>query len=114
MPQVPILMPQLGESIAEANIVRLNIEIGSEVVADQEIIEVETNKATMGVTTLCGGKVIEIRAKEGVDYAVGSLLGVLESSEEEVERTGAPTMGCLLYTSPSPRDLSTSRMPSSA
>ena len=93
MPQVPILMPQLGESIAEANIVRLNIEIGSEVVADQEIIEVETNKATMGVTTLCGGKVIEIRAKEGVDYAVGSLLGVLESSEEEVERTGAPTMG---------------------
>lgn len=86
-------MPQLGESIAEANIVRLNIEVGSEVVADQEIIEVETNKATMGVTTLCGGKVIEIRAEEGVDYAVGSLLGILESSEEEVERTGAPTIG---------------------
>ena len=86
-------MPQLGESIAEARIVRLNIAVGDTVVADQEIIEVETNKATMGVTTLCGGKVTEIRAEEGVDYAVGSLLGILEASAEEVQRTGAPTMG---------------------
>lgn len=93
MPQVPIIMPQLGESIAEARIIRLNIAVGDTVVADQEIIEVETNKATMGVTTLCGGTVTEIRGEEGVDYAVGSLLGILEASEEEVLRTGAPTMG---------------------
>jgi pyruvate dehydrogenase E2 component (dihydrolipoamide acetyltransferase) len=93
MPQVPIIMPQLGESIAEARIVRLNIAVGDAVVADQEIIEVETNKATMAVTTLCGGTVTEIRSKEGLDYAVGSLLGVLEATEEEIARTGAPTMG---------------------
>lgn len=93
MPQVPIIMPQLGESIAEAKIIRLNIAVGDSVVADQEIIEVETNKATMGVTTLCGGVVTEIRADEGVDYAVGSLLGILEATEEEVARTGAPMMG---------------------
>ena len=93
MPQVPIIMPQLGESIAEARIVRLNIAPGDAVVADQEIIEVETNKATMAVTTLCSGTVTEIRSEEGVDYAVGSLLGVLEASEEEIARTGAPVMG---------------------
>jgi|TARA_B110000495_G_C23015673_1_gene601537 pyruvate/2-oxoglutarate dehydrogenase complex dihydrolipoamide acyltransferase (E2) component len=93
MPQVPIIMPQLGESIAEARILRLHIAIGDTVVADQEIIEVETNKATMAVTTLCGGTVTEIRGDEGVDYAVGSLLGILEASEEEISRTGAPTMG---------------------
>ena len=93
MPQVPIIMPQLGESIAEARIIRLNISVGDSVVADQEIIEVETNKATMGVTTLCGGTVTEIRAEEGVDYAVGSLLGILEATEDEIARTGAPTMG---------------------
>ncbi|MFT6181923.1 MAG: pyruvate/2-oxoglutarate dehydrogenase complex dihydrolipoamide acyltransferase (E2) component [Akkermansiaceae bacterium] len=72
---------------------RLHIALGDTVVADQEIIEVETNKATMGVTTLCGGTVTEIRGEEGVDYAVGSLLGILEASEEEIARTGAPTMG---------------------
>ena len=57
MPEVPILMPQLGESIAEATIIRLNVTVGDQVVADQEVIEVETNKATMGVTTLCNGTV---------------------------------------------------------
>ncbi|MGC6459970.1 MAG: dihydrolipoamide acetyltransferase family protein [Akkermansiaceae bacterium] len=93
MPQVPIIMPQLGESIAEARIVRLLISIGDKVVADQEIIEVETNKATMAVTTLCGGTVTEIRAKEDEDYAVGSLLGILEATEEEIARTGAPKLG---------------------
>ncbi len=93
MPQVPIIMPQLGESIAEARIVRLLIGVGDQVVADQDIIEVETNKATMSVTTLCGGTITEIRGVEGTNYAVGSLLGVLEATAEEIERTGSPTMG---------------------
>lgn len=86
-------MPQLGESIAEATVIRLDIEIGSEVTADQEVIEVETNKATMGVTTLCGGVVKELFAEEGETYAVGTILGLLEVSEAEVERTGVTIHG---------------------
>ena len=81
-------MPQLGESIAEAAVVRLDVELGSEVVADQEVIEVETNKATMGVTTLCGGVMKEIFAEEGETYVVGTVLGLLEATAEEIERTG--------------------------
>lgn len=92
MPTVPILMPQLGESIAEATVVRLGVSVGDTVRADQEIIEVETNKAVMSVTTLCNGTVSEIRANEGVSYSVGSLLGLLEVSEEEVVRTGVDTI----------------------
>ncbi len=92
MPKIPIVMPQLGESIAEATILRFNVAVGDTVEADQEIIEVETNKATMGVTTLCGGVVQEILAKEGVSYAVGSILGTVEASEEEIERTGVSTV----------------------
>ena len=90
--EVPILMPQLGESIAEATIVRLNIAVGDTVSADQEVIEVETNKATMGVTTLCGGTVSQIVVEEGQTYPVGTTLGILEVTEEEAARTGvAPT-----------------------
>jgi len=92
MPKVPITMPQLGESIAEATIIRLNIKVGDQVVPDQEVIEVETNKATMGVTALCAGEVIELIAEEGVSYAVGSILGVLEVTQEELERTGEKSM----------------------
>jgi len=92
MPKVPILMPQLGESIAEATIVQLGIAVGDTVEADQEVIEVETNKAAMGVTTMCGGSVLEIRAREGESYPVGTILGVLEVSEEEINRTGVRSM----------------------
>ncbi len=95
MPIVPILMPQLGESIAEATVIRLDVKVGDEVKTDQEIIEVETNKATMGITTLCNGVVSDIRAVEGVSYSVGSLLGLLEVTEEEVTRTGVDTLETL-------------------
>ena len=47
----------------------------------------------------------------------GHLFGILTTPDEEVRVEGAPIaliLNCLLYTSPSPRDLSTSRMPSSA
>lgn len=92
MPTVPILMPQLGESIAEATIVRIHIEPGQPVEADLEVIEVETQKATMGVTTLCQGTVREITAKEGETYPVGTTLGLLDVTDEEVQRTGVDTL----------------------
>lgn len=57
MPSIPIIMPQLGESIAEATILSLLVKEGDQLRADQEIIEVETNKATMFVTAPCPGKV---------------------------------------------------------
>lgn len=95
MPTVPILMPQLGESIAEATVIRLGVAVGDAVRADQEIIEVETNKAVMGVTTVCNGIVSEIRAQEGVSYSVGTLLGLLEVTAEEVIRTGVETLEAL-------------------
>ncbi len=92
MPKVPILMPQLGESIAEATINRLFIALGDTVSPDQEVIEVETNKATMGVNSLCAGVVSELIAEEGVSYAVGSVLGILEVTQEELDRTGETAM----------------------
>jgi len=95
MPTVPILMPQLGESIAEATVIRLGISVGDQVKADQDIIEVETNKAVMSITTLCNGVVAEIKAQEGVSYSVGSLLGTLEVTTEEVARTGVDTLESL-------------------
>ncbi len=89
MPQVPILMPQLGESIAEATIMRLLVQPGDEVQADQEVIEVETNKAVMGVTVSCAGKVTSITVAEGETVAVGAVMGIIEATAEEVERAGA-------------------------
>jgi pyruvate/2-oxoglutarate dehydrogenase complex dihydrolipoamide acyltransferase (E2) component len=89
MPRIPIIMPQLGESIAEATIVHLPFKVGDEVEGDQDIIEVETQKATMGVTAPCHGKVAEICVEVQQSYPVGAVLGYLEVSEEDALRSGA-------------------------
>ena len=54
MPRIPIIMPQLGESIAEATVVSIPFQVGEAIESDQDVLEVETNKATMGVTPPCG------------------------------------------------------------
>jgi pyruvate/2-oxoglutarate dehydrogenase complex dihydrolipoamide acyltransferase (E2) component len=86
MPQVPIIMPQLGESIAEATIVDIKVKPGDEIAADQEIMDVETNKAVMGVTTPCKGKIDNITAQVKETYPVGAVLGYVEASEEDAAR----------------------------
>src|SRR2546421_2510351 len=86
MPQVPIIMPQLGESIAEATIVDIKVKPGDEVVDDQEIIDVETNKAVMGVTTPCKGKIDKISVQLKETYPVGAVLGYIEASEADAAR----------------------------
>ena len=79
-------MPQLGESIAEATVVDIKVKPGDEVVADQEIIDVETNKAVMGVTTPCKGKIDKITVQIKETYPVGAVLGYVEASEEDAAR----------------------------
>ena len=93
MPQVPIIMPQLGESIAEATIVDIKVKPGDEVVDDQEIIDVETNKAVMGVTTPCKGKIDKITVQVKETHPVGAVLGYIEASEQDAARfaKSAPT-----------------------
>jgi len=88
MPKIPILMPQLGESIAEATIVRLPFASGDDVEGDIEVLEVETQKATMGVTSPCRGKVAEWSVEIGKSYPVGATLGWLEVSSDDATRLG--------------------------
>jgi pyruvate/2-oxoglutarate dehydrogenase complex dihydrolipoamide acyltransferase (E2) component len=86
MPKVPITMPQLGESMAEATIVAIKVQPGDKVSADQEIIEVETDKAVMGVTTPCAGEIAKIDAEVKGTYAVGAVLGYVEASKADAAR----------------------------
>jgi len=95
MPAIPIIMPQLGESIAEANIIGFLVKPGDTVEAGQDLIEVETNKANMTVTSPCGGRIEKITAQLNESYPVGATLGRIETTNEEVARLGlevsAPT-----------------------
>ncbi len=88
MKELPIIMPQLGESIAEATIVNFLVKAGEEVAAGQDVIEVETNKATMNVSSPCSGKVVQITATLGESYPIGAVLGSIALSAEEAARMG--------------------------
>ena len=88
MPQVPIIMPQLGESIAEATVVTVLVNPGDEVRADQDVLEVETNKATMTVASPCAGRVEKFLVTKSESYPVGAVLGYLDATAEEAKRAG--------------------------
>ena len=98
MPQISIIMPQLGESIAEAAIINFLVQPGDQVEGGQDLIEVETNKATMTVTAPCGGRIESFSAQLNESYAVGDVLGKIEATKEEAARFGldvpAPTKSC--------------------
>jgi pyruvate/2-oxoglutarate dehydrogenase complex dihydrolipoamide acyltransferase (E2) component len=106
--RVPIVMPQLGESIAEATVVRLPFAVGDDVQGDAEIIEVETNKATMGVTAPCSGRLAELLVELQQSYPVGATLGWLEVSEDEAARLG------LDVAAPAPAEVSSESAPTSS
>ncbi len=91
MPSIPIIMPQLGESIAEATVINLLVKVGDHVLTDQDIIEVETNKATMNVASPCPGRVEKFLVNLNESYAVGTVLGYLEASSEDAVRLGLDT-----------------------
>src|SRR3954468_10886418 len=91
MPSIPIIMPQLGESIAEATVINLLVKVGEQVQTDQDIIEVETSKATMNVASPCTGRVEKLLVKLNESYPVGAVLGYLEASQEDAVRLGLDT-----------------------
>ncbi len=88
MPLIPIIMPQLGESIAEATVIQFLVKAGEEVQAGQDVIEVETNKAAMNVTAPGTGCIRKFVAQLNESYPVGAVLGYVEMNKEQAERSG--------------------------
>jgi pyruvate/2-oxoglutarate dehydrogenase complex dihydrolipoamide acyltransferase (E2) component len=81
-------MPQLGESIAEAKVVNLLVKPGELVSSGQDVLEVETNKATMTVTAPCAGTIARWLVEIDQSYPVGVVLGHLDASVEEAAKLG--------------------------
>jgi len=93
MALVPIILPQLGESIAEATVVSVAVKVGDTVEADQNVMEVETTKAATYVTSPARGVVRRVNATPGQSYAVGAELAQLETADEAAEPSSTPHFG---------------------
>ncbi|MFG2514895.1 dihydrolipoamide acetyltransferase family protein [Streptomyces sp. NPDC048584] len=95
-------LPDLGEGLTEAEIVRWLVEVGDVVAVDQPVVEVETAKAMVDVPCPYGGVVTARFGAEGTELPVGAPLltvavgeGTEEASpaEAEPERATAPAEG---------------------
>jgi len=72
-------LPELGENIHQGDLVRLMISPGSEIAPGQAVMELETDKAVVEVPSSVGGKVKEVRVKQGDKVKVGQVIFTLEA-----------------------------------
>ncbi|MFG3139157.1 dihydrolipoamide acetyltransferase family protein [Streptomyces sp. NPDC048211] len=90
MPQVyEFKLPDLGEGLTEAEIVRWLVEVGDVVVIDQPVVEVETAKAMVEVPCPYGGVVTARFGEEGAELPVGAPLLTVAVGSVEPSSTGA-------------------------
>ncbi|MGA1608886.1 MAG: biotin/lipoyl-containing protein, partial [Planctomycetota bacterium] len=71
-------LPDIGEGIAEGEIVSWKVQPGQTVKEEDEFVEVMTDKATVMITAPCDGVVKELKAKEGDIVPVESVIAVFE------------------------------------
>ena len=135
-----IKVPEFGESIQEVQVAEWFKQPGDYVKRDEEIVELESEKASQALVTDKAGVLKEIKVQSGEFAQVGDILCVIDTSAQPAAAGAASAsttasaggsttavmdapagtgeanwiMPCLLYTSPSPRDGLLSRMPSSA
>lgn len=80
----PVLMPQLGESIAEGTIVRWHKKIGDSVAQDEPLFEVSTDKVDAEIPSPAAGVLTEVRAVEGETVLVDSVVAFIGLAGEVV------------------------------
>jgi 2-oxoglutarate dehydrogenase E2 component (dihydrolipoamide succinyltransferase)/2-oxoisovalerate dehydrogenase E2 component (dihydrolipoyl transacylase) len=85
-----IIMPQLGESIAEGTVVKWLVPAGGTIQKDESLLEVETDKVTLEIPSPVTGLVSEILVQEGKTVAIGTLLARIDSAppSEVINRVG--------------------------
>jgi pyruvate dehydrogenase E2 component (dihydrolipoamide acetyltransferase) len=73
-------LPELGENVEKGDVIRVLVAVGDEVVKDQPVVELETDKATIEVPSSVAGKVTSVNVKVGDKVSVGQVVLVVDSA----------------------------------
>ncbi|MFP5454503.1 MAG: biotin/lipoyl-containing protein, partial [Alphaproteobacteria bacterium] len=86
-------LPDIGEGIAEAEIVAWHVAVGDVVEEDAPLADLMTDKATVEMTAPVAGRVVRLTGEVGEQVAIGSILAVFEiEGEAAVEAAPAPVV----------------------
>ncbi len=89
-----VVMPQMGESIAEGTIIRWMKKVGEPVDRDEPLFEISTDKVDAEIPSPAAGVVTEIRAKEGETVPINSVVAIIgEAGEQKAESGGLRAEG---------------------
>jgi 2-oxoisovalerate dehydrogenase E2 component (dihydrolipoyl transacylase) len=86
-------MPDVGEGVAEAEIVEWHIKVGDRVEEDQHLVDVMTDKATIDIESPVGGIVTALAGEVGDVIAIGAMLLVIEADGEASEEDAEAAAG---------------------
>ena len=84
-----VVMPQMGESIAEGTIVRWIKKVGDKVDRDEPLFEISTDKVDAEIPSPAAGVVTEIRVKEGETVPVNSVVALIGAAGEAAQAPAA-------------------------
>ena len=87
--RIEFKLPDLGEGIDSATVVAVKVKAGDTIAVGQELIDVETDKASMPVPSDVAGTVEEIKVKAGDKVAVGAVIAILMGSGVRRENPSA-------------------------
>ena len=73
-----VLMPQLGETVAEGTVAKWHKKAGDKVAVDELLFDVETDKVSMEVTAITAGTITQILVPAGTTVEVGTVLAVID------------------------------------
>jgi 2-oxoglutarate dehydrogenase E2 component (dihydrolipoamide succinyltransferase) len=76
-----VLMPQLGETVAEGTVANWHKQVGDRVEVDELLLDVETDKASMEIPAPAAGVLTKILVTAGTTVDVGTVLAVIDSGE---------------------------------
>jgi pyruvate dehydrogenase E2 component (dihydrolipoamide acetyltransferase) len=85
-----VLMPQLGETVAEGTITHWFKAVGDKVEPGDNLFEIETDKATMEVPATAAGRLAEIRVPKGAVVPVGAIVAVIADGSSGPAAPSAP------------------------
>ena len=81
-----ILMPQLGETVAEGTVSKWHKNIGDDIKSGEILFEIETDKTSMEIPATTDGKLTKILVNEGETSSVGSIVAVISGEGEEPQK----------------------------
>ena len=82
-------MPDIGEGIAEGEIVKIDIKVGDTIQEDDILFEVQNDKSVEEIPSPVSGKVLEVKVQEGTVARVGDIIVVIDDGSGPAEATQA-------------------------